>query len=190
MGNTSVLWPEVEVENSGSRCAHEMQIEIKPSPETRRSAARLTEAKLGNALLETHGIQSGSRLADVFGTLLFHAVPVGSVLLLPLSVTRAPTPPGEKVRAPIRVGGRVRTPRAVFRPSPNYPPLAKQARISGDVVIDKTASVVEMKVVSAPPPLIPAALAAVRTWRYEPTYLDDEPIEIQFILTARFELQN
>ena len=57
MGNTLVLWPEVEVENSGSGCAHE--IEIKPAPETRRSAARLTEAKLGNTLLETHRIQSG-----------------------------------------------------------------------------------------------------------------------------------
>lgn len=33
MGNTSVLWPKVEVENSGSGCAHEMQIEIKPAPE-------------------------------------------------------------------------------------------------------------------------------------------------------------
>jgi len=69
------------------------------------------------------------------------------------------------------------------------PPLAKQARISGDVVIDKTGSVVEMKGVSGPPPLIRAALAAVRTWRYEPTYLDDEPIDIQFILIVRFELQ-
>ena len=39
-----------------------MQIESKPAPETRRSAARLTEAKLGNALLETHRKQSGSRL--------------------------------------------------------------------------------------------------------------------------------
>lgn len=37
MGNTSVLWPKVEVENSGSGCAHEMQIEIKPAPEARRS---------------------------------------------------------------------------------------------------------------------------------------------------------
>ena len=296
MANTSVLGPEVELENSGSGCAHEMQIEIKPAPETRPSAARVTEAKLGNALLERQRIPSGSRLTDVFGTLLFHAVLVGTVLLLPFwytdaldlrsytrtllvgppppppappaavatvkstaaaqrklfsrgkllapiaipkkvvilkeapipadvditgvpggvpggvqggqlggvlagvlggtptSVTRAPTPPGEKAHSPIRVGGRVRAPRAVYKPSPTYPPLAKQARISGDVVIDavidKTGSVVEMKVVSGPPLLIPAALAAVRMWRYEPTYLNDEPIDIQFILTVRFELQN
>ena len=30
MGNTSALWSEIEVENSGSGCVHEMQIEIKP----------------------------------------------------------------------------------------------------------------------------------------------------------------
>ena len=296
MANTSVLGPEVELENSGSGCAHEMQIEIKPAPETRPSAARVTEAKLGNALLERQRIPSGSRLTDVFGTLLFHAVLVGTVLLLPLwytdaldlhsftrtllvgppppppspspavatvrssaaaqrklfssgkllapiaipkkvvilkeapiadgvgiagvpgggpggvpggqlggvlggvlggtltSVTRAPTSPGEKARAPIRVGGRVRAPRAVYGPSPDYPPLAKQARISGDViidaVIDKTGSMVDMKVGSGPPLLIPAALAAVRTWRYEPTYLNDEPIDIQFVLTVHFELHN
>ena len=59
-----------------------------------------------------------------------------------------------------------------------------------DAVIDKTGSVVEMKVVSGPPLLIPAALAAVRMWRYEPTYLNDEPIDIQFVLTVHFELHN
>ena len=138
MANTSVLGPEVEVENSDSECAHEMQIEIKPASETHHQ--------------------------------------------------------GERNHAPIRVGGRVRAPRAVYEPSPNYPTLAKQARISGDVVIDavidKTGSVVEMKVVFGPLPLIPAALAEVRTWRYELTYLNDEPIDIQFILTVRFELQN
>jgi protein TonB len=72
--------------------------------------------------------------------------------------------------------------------------LAKQARIQGDVtidaVIDKTGSVVEMRVVSGPPLLIPAALTAARMWKFEPTYLNDEPIDVQFILTVHFQLQN
>jgi len=59
-----------------------------------------------------------------------------------------------------------------------------------DAVIDKTGSVVEMKVVSGPALLIPAALAAVRVWRYEPTYLNEEPIDVQCIVTVHFELQN
>jgi protein TonB len=59
-----------------------------------------------------------------------------------------------------------------------------------DAVIDKTGAVVEMKALSGPPLLIPAALAAVRTWRYQPTYLNDEPIDVQFIVTVHFELQS
>jgi outer membrane biosynthesis protein TonB len=47
-----------------------------------------------------------------------------------------------------------------------------------------------MKVVSGPPLLIPAALAAVRRWRYEPTYLNEEAIDVQCIVTVHFELQN
>lgn len=108
--------------------------------------------------------------------------------------TRAPAPPTEKVRAPVRVGGHVRAPRPVYRPSPDYPTLAKQARIQGDViidaVIDKAGAVVEMKALSGPPMLIPAALAAVSSWKYEPTYLNDQPIDVQFIVTVHFELQN
>ena len=59
-----------------------------------------------------------------------------------------------------------------------------------DAVIDKAGSVVEMKVVSGPALLIPAALAAARPWKFEPTYLNDEPIDVQFILTVHFQLQN
>jgi protein TonB len=113
---------------------------------------------------------------------------------IPTSVAKGRAPPAEKARAPIRVGGRVRAPRAIYRPAPNYPPLAKQARIQGDVtidaVIDKTGTVVELKAVSGPSVLIPAALAAARTWKFEPTYLNDEPIDVQFILTVQFQLQN
>lgn len=127
----------------------------------------------------------GGQLGGVLGGIL------GGI---PTGVTKGPAPPAEKVRAPIRVGGRVRAPRAIYRPAPDYPPLAKQARIQGDVtidaVIDKTGSVVEMRVVSGPPLLIPAALTAARMWKFEPTYLNDEPIDVQFILTVHFQLQN
>ena len=109
---------------------------------------------------------------------------------IPTTATRGPAPPAGKVRAPIRVGGHVRAPRVILQPEPLYPVLARQARIQGDVVIDavidKTGSVLEMKVVSGPPLLVPAALAAVRTWKYEPTFLNDEPIDVQLIVTVHF----
>lgn len=143
------------------------------------------DTDLGGVAGGVPGGVPGGQLGGVLGGIL------GGI---PTSVTKAPAPPPEKVHGPIRVGGHIRPPRRIYTPDPNYPPLAKQARIQGDVVIDavidKTGSVVEMKVVSGPSLLVPAALAAVRTWKFEPTYLNEQPIEVEFILTVHFQLQN
>jgi protein TonB len=109
------------------------------------------------------------------------------------STPTAPIAPKEnKPKAPIRVGGRVREPRATYRVEPQYPALAKQTHIQGivmiDAVIDEHGNVVEMKVVSGPPLLIQAALDALSRWKYEPTYLNDEPVPVQLNVTVRFQL--
>lgn len=100
-----------------------------------------------------------------------------------------PAPPP---RAPIRVGGRIKAPRALSQPQPIYPALARQARVTGvvsiDAVIDTTGNVTEVKAVSGPPLLMPAALEAVRQWKYEPTYLNDEPVAVELIVTVMFHL--
>jgi protein TonB len=101
-------------------------------------------------------------------------------------------PPVAQPRAPIRVGGRVQAPRSVFTPDPVYPALARQARIEGDVqldaVIDARGNVVELSVVSGHPLLLSAAMAAVRQWRYQPTFLNDEAVPVQLIVVVRFRL--
>jgi len=101
-------------------------------------------------------------------------------------------PKDNRPKAPIRVGGRVREPKATFRLEPSYPTLARQAHISGtviiDAVLDEHGNVVEMKVVSGPPLLIQAALDAVGRWKYEPTYLNDEPVSVQLNVTVTFRL--
>jgi len=101
-------------------------------------------------------------------------------------------PKDNRAKAPIRVGGRVREPKATFRVEPLYPTLARQAHISGtviiDAVLDEHGNVVEMKVVSGPPLLIQAALDAVGRWKYEPTYLNDEPVPVQLNVTLTFRL--
>ena len=101
-------------------------------------------------------------------------------------------PKDNRPKAPIRVGGRVREPKATFRLEPSYPTLARQAHISGtviiDAVLDEHGNVVEMKVVSGPPLLIQAALDAVGRWKYEPTYLHDEPVSVQLNVTVTFRL--
>jgi len=62
--------------------------------------------------------------------------------------------------------------------------------VSIDAVIDAEGSVVEMRVLSGPPLLIPAALDAVRQWKYEPTYLNDQAIPVQLIVKVTFQLQH
>lgn len=104
----------------------------------------------------------------------------------------APAPPVEKPAEPIRVGGKVLPPRAVFAPPPAYPVLARQARVQGEVVIDATfdaqGTVTSLTVVSGPQLLYAAALQAVKTWRYEPVYLNGVPMPFQMEVTAHFHL--
>jgi protein TonB len=107
----------------------------------------------------------------------------------------APLAPKEKgPKVPVRVGGRVKEPRLVTRVEPRYPPLALQTHLQGtvivDAIIDEHGDVTEVKVVSGPPLLIQSALDAVRHWKYQPTYLNDEPVPVQLNVVVTFRLGN
>jgi protein TonB len=102
----------------------------------------------------------------------------------------APTNEGRK--QPLRVGGRVREPRVITKVAPEYPALARQSHLSGEVVIDtvldEQGNVTDMKIVSGPPLLYNAALVALGKWKYEPTYLNEQPIAVRMIVTVRFQM--
>jgi len=70
--------------------------------------------------------------------------------------------------------------------------VARQARIQGqvqiDAILDEQGNVIDMKVVSRPPLLYQAALDALNKWKYEPTYLNDQPIAVEMIVTITFQL--
>ncbi len=105
----------------------------------------------------------------------------------------APPPPPKPVhKGPYRVGGRVQAPRLVEKVQPAYPPLAKQARIQGDVVIDSVidtkGKVTQMKVVSGNPLLVQAAEQALEQWKYEPTLLNGQPVAVDMLVTLHFTL--
>ncbi len=63
-----------------------------------------------------------------------------------------------------------------------------QAQVQIDAILDEQSNVVEVKVVSGPPLLYQAAVDALRKWKYEPTYLNDQPIAVQMIVTVTFTL--
>lgn len=105
------------------------------------------------------------------------------------------TPPPPKPAAhkgPYRVGGNVQAPKLIQRVQPVYPPLARQARIQGDVVIesviDMQGRVTQMKVVSGSPLLVQAAEQALEQWRYQPTLLNGQPVAVDMLVTLHFTL--
>jgi len=105
----------------------------------------------------------------------------------------APPPPKPTVhKGPYRVGGRVQAPQLIHQVQPMYPPLAKQARIQGDVVIDSVIDtlgrVTQMRVVSGSPLLVEAAMQALAQWRYQPTLLNGEPVAVEMLVTVHFQL--
>ncbi len=84
----------------------------------------------------------------------------------------------------------MKAPRVIFAPNPVYPVLARQARISGavviDAVIDTQGNVVELRTVSGQPLLVEAAIEALRHWKYEPTTLGGEAYPVQLLVTITF----
>jgi periplasmic protein TonB len=80
----------------------------------------------------------------------------------------------------------------IRRVQPEYPALAKQARIQGTVVlravIDREGKIQDLQVVIGHPLLVQAALNAVRQWRYKPYYLNDQPVEVETQVTVNFSL--
>src|ERR1700689_4112594 len=106
------------------------------------------------------------------------------------SSVAAPAAPELEQEGAVKVGGNVKEPRLVTRVMPEYPLVARQAGIQGDVVvkttIDDKGSVVNMQIVSGPALLRGAALAALRRWKYEPSTLNGQPISIQMLVTLKF----
>ncbi len=104
----------------------------------------------------------------------------------------APPPPKPKLTGPLRVGGNVQSAKIINRVQPVYPPLARQTRISGTVrlhaIIGKDGTIQSLEVVSGHPLLQQAALDAVRQWRYQPTLLNGDPVDVDTTIDVIFSL--
>ena len=103
-------------------------------------------------------------------------------------------PPAPKLATPPRIkqGGTVTAASIINQTRPVYPALAMQARIQGNVVlhaiIDKDGGVAQLEVISGHPLLVQAALDAVKRWRYRPTLLNEEPVEVDTTITVTFTM--
>ncbi|MFZ0978046.1 MAG: TonB family protein [Candidatus Acidiferrales bacterium] len=103
-----------------------------------------------------------------------------------------PPPPQQQLapEGPVQVGGNVKPPRLISAPPVVYPEMARQAGISGDVVvrivIDKSGKVTEAKAISGPILLRDAAVSALRDRKYVPSKLDGRPISLEMLVTIQF----
>jgi protein TonB len=106
-------------------------------------------------------------------------------------VTEAPPPP--KPEGPLRVGGDVKAPVAINKVDPQYPEVARKARISGIVIVEctisKSGDVTDIHVLKPLPfGLDNAAVEAVKRWKFKPGTLNGQPVDVIFDLTVNFKL--
>lgn len=103
------------------------------------------------------------------------------------SVISAPPPPRM-----IRRSEGVQSGMLIHRIEPQYPAIAKIARVSGTVelraIIGRDGSVSSIEVLIGNPLLTRAAVEAARQWRYRPTILDGEAVEVETRITVNFVL--
>ncbi len=115
-------------------------------------------------------------------------------------ITAGPPPPpppagdaGKPKQRRVAVGGQVEAAKLIFQVKPEYPPLAKMARIRGTVrleaVISTDGTIQNLKVLSGHPLLLKAAIDAVARWRYQPTLLNGEPVEVVTEIDVNFTLE-
>lgn len=107
----------------------------------------------------------------------------------PHIVNIVPAEPGVKR---ITVGGNVQQANIVQKVEPEYPPLARQARIQGTVrftaVLATDGSVKQLTLLGGHPLLVQAAKQAVEQWRFRPTLLNGEPVEVITNIDVGFTL--
>src|SRR6266478_5016276 len=110
----------------------------------------------------------------------------GIISSTPVSVPKAATPTRVRVSQGVTQGLLIR------KVQPTYPPLARQARIQGQVLlqaeISKDGTIQNLRLISGHPMLTSAAIEAVKQWRYKPYILNGEPVEVETQITVNFTL--
>jgi protein TonB len=93
---------------------------------------------------------------------------------------------------PVRIGGGVSEANLTHRVQPLYPPLARTTHVEGTVeftaTISKEGAIENLQLVRGHPLLVNAAREAILQWRYRPTLLNGEPVEVITDIIVKFTL--
>jgi protein TonB len=105
-----------------------------------------------------------------------------------------PPPPPPVTPTTVRVSALVQAAMLIHRVQPIYPPLAMQTRREGRVelhaIIATDGTIQSLEVVSGDPFFLQSAMAAVREWRYRPTILNGQPVEVDTHITVIYTLSH
>lgn len=123
---------------------------------------------------------------------------LGLPLLLRAQDPAKEAPPAAQEEAPkplvkrIKLGGKAASSQLIHKVQPVYPSEARDQKIQGTVrlhvILSKDGSVQKTDVVSGDPILAKAAQEAVQKWRYKPTLLNGELVEVDTTVNVVFSL--
>jgi protein TonB len=96
-------------------------------------------------------------------------------------------------KRPVKISEGVLQAQLISRVEPRYPALALQTKTEGVVrlhaIISRDGRITSLDILSGHPLLVKAALEAVSQWRYRPTMLNGEPVEVETSITVIFQLR-
>lgn len=112
----------------------------------------------------------------------------GAVPDFPVAPPSLAPPPQE----PLRVGGGIKEPRKITDVRPIYPEVAREAGVSGVVILEATidaeGNVAAVRILRSIPLLDQAAIDSVRNWKYAPAMLNGAPVSVMMTVTVNFSL--
>ena len=131
-------------------------------------------------VIGAEGIEDGTRGSSLND--LFSHIGAGP------AIVRRSTPPMLSISSGVMAGN------LLDKTLPQYPAIARAARIQGTVVLQATiaqdGTIQNLRVISGPTMLQQAAMDAVRSWRYKPYLLNGEPVEVETTISVVFNLGN
>jgi TonB family protein len=164
---------------------------LNPPPHAGATASTIPPAPRGAVIgpenLDPIGPPAGNRTGTGTGN-----TPVAIDMADPPPSLPAPTPK-PAVPSILKVS-RVLNSQALSLPKPNYPPLARNIRLQGSVIvqvlIDEGGKVLSAKVTSGHPLFAAEAQRAAMQARFSPTLIGDKPVKVSGVITYKFELNN
>lgn len=142
----------------------------------------------GFAAADIHGLDNSNAIGAVFDGQKQPKVQIAS------QQTTSQKQPGEQIasKQAISVPSGVALALLIQKTDPVYPWIAKQAQVSGTIVlaatISKTGKVESLHVVSGPAIFHNSAVEAVRTWRFKPYVLNNQPRAIETMINLHFSV--